>query len=132
MVVFDTNIFFYARFREDFQVTSYKLQVTSYELLIYCTIYELLFTYQLRMITFCTSNELIFTYELRVNVYCTSYEMIFTSELPVTIYWTSCDCNVDCVNQVFLANYSWATYFMNECSNVKLQSAILSCVKFLC
>ena len=42
---------------------------------IYCTSYELLFTYELRVITYCTSYELVFTYVLRVTIYCTSYEL---------------------------------------------------------
>ena len=42
---------------------------------IYCTSYELLFTYELLVITYCTSYELVFTYVLRVTIYCTSYEL---------------------------------------------------------
>ena len=65
-------------------------------------------------------------------------------ELRVIISCTSWDCIVDCVNfllyqlfismacslqnQVLLVSYSWAMYFMNKYSNVKLWSAVLSCV----
>ena len=37
--------------------------------------------YELRVTVYCTSYELLFTYDLRVTVYCTSYELLFITEL---------------------------------------------------
>ena len=76
----------------ELRVTSYelrllhKLWVTSY---FYCTSYELLFAYELRVTVCCTSYELLFTYELRVTAYSTSYELLLLHELRVIVYYTS-------------------------------------------
>ena len=56
-----------------------ELQVTSYEL-------RLLHELRLTIYFYCTSYESLFAYELRVPVYCTSYELFFTYELRVTFY----------------------------------------------
>ena len=109
---------------------------------VYCTSYELLFTCESQVTIYFRSYKLLFTYDLRVITYCTSYGLLYSLhklnvslsyELRVTIYCTSWDYNVDYVtflyqiptkcslqNQVFLVSYSWAMYFINECSNVKL------------
>ena len=80
----------------DFWLTSYELQVMSYELIfteelgvtIYCRSYQFLFTYQSWVTIHCTSYEILCTYEFWVITYCTSYKLIFTYELGVTIYCT--------------------------------------------
>ena len=101
--------------------TSCKLRVTSYY---YCPCYELLFTYELRVITYCTTYELVFTYELRVSIYCASWDW-FSTVSAIYLY------DLLFTKQVFLASYSWAAYFVEKCFNIKLLSVILPCVKFL-
>ena len=74
-----------------------ELLVSSYELLplrvvffctgnelrvtVYCTSYELPFTYELQVTFYCTSHELPFACEFRVTAYCTNYELPFPCEL---------------------------------------------------
>ena len=75
------------------RVTSYELislrvvfiaqvRVTSY---FYCTSYELLFAYELRVTIYCTSYDIFLLHELQVIDYCTSYELLFIA--PVTSYF---------------------------------------------
>ena len=74
------------------RVTRYKLISHEYELrtsYFYCTSYELLFKYELRVTVYCRSYELLFTYEVRVTVYCTGYKLLFMWELQVVINCTS-------------------------------------------
>ena len=71
------------------RATSYELRVNILMSCIYCTSYELLFVYELRVAVYCPSYELFFTYELRVTVYCTIYELFFVYELRVTVHCTS-------------------------------------------
>ena len=94
----------------------HELRVTSY---FYCTSYELLFAYELRVTVNCTSYELLSLHELRVIVYCTSYELLFivriTSycllhELRVTVSYTSYELHFACELRVNL--YMWVTSYL--------------------
>ena len=82
------------------RVTSFELRVITFtgcvfctgnelRVTVYCTSYELPFTYELQVTFYCTSYKLPFACELRVTAYCTNYELPFPCELWVTVYCTS-------------------------------------------
>ena len=81
-------------------------RVTSY---FYCTSYELLFAYELRVTVYCTSYELLFAYELRVNLY-----MWVTSYFLTMSYNEDKDDKAVYDNKVMIKNYSLRSLFDKE------------------
>ena len=118
-----TNYFLLHELRDNFyiRVTScyvlHKLQVSFY---FRVTRYYLLRQLQVKFIMPVTGHYLL--HELRLQYLLCEVSLLY--ELFISLAWSL-------QNLVYLVNYSWAAYFMNECSNVKSQSAILSCAKFL-
>ena len=101
----------------------HELRVTS---CFYCTSYELLFAYELRVTVYCTSYKLLFTYNLRVTVYYTSYELLCAYELRVNLYMqvmsyfltksynNDKDDKAVYENKVMIKNYSLRSLFDKE------------------
>ena len=62
----------------------------------YCTSYEWLFTYKLRVVIDCASYELLFKHEVRVTIYCRRYffkSFCFAYHWPV-FYMKKYKCNL--------------------------------------
>ena len=97
------------------RVTSYELislrvafiaRVTSY---FYCTSYELLLLYELRVIVYRSSYELLFAWELRVN-FCMRVRSCFLS----MSYNNDKDDKTVYDNKVMIKNYSLRLFFDKE------------------
>ena len=67
---------------------------------------------------YCTSYELLFSYKLRVTVYCTSYELLFTarvtSQFFTMIYTKDKDDKTVDDDKVMIKNYPLGSFFDKE------------------
>ena len=66
-----------------------ELRVNILTSCVYCTSYELLLTYELRVAVYLTSYELLSLQELAVTVYCRSYELLFIAQVTSYFLHTS-------------------------------------------
>ena len=90
------------------QVTSYLLH-TSYELLFISRVTSYCLLHELRVTVYCTSYELLFVYELRVNFYIgvTSYFLTMS-------YKKDKDDKAVFDNKVMIKNYFLRSFFDKE------------------
>ena len=113
----------------------HELRVTFYIRVTSCyLLQELRVNFYVQVTSYYLLHELRVKFIMRVTSYYLLHQsglwcwlLKFLYNISYSFLWPA----LYKINYLFLVSYSWAMYFMKECSKIKLQSAIFSCVKFL-